>query len=68
MYLGDNMIYLYKDLTKLGKNDFNIKKMVEKKELYMIKKGIYSTTEDFNYLEMLSKKHPNIIFTLQTAC
>ena len=68
MYLGDNMIYLYKDLTKLGKNDFNIKKMVEKKELYMIKKGIYSTTEDFNYLELLSKKHPNIIFTLQTAC
>lgn len=62
------MIYLYKDLTKLGKNDFNIKKMVEKQELYMVKKGVYSTTQEFNYLEYLSKKHPNIIFTLQTAC
>lgn len=62
------MIYLYKDLTKLGKNDFNIKKMVEKKELFMVKKGVYSTTHEFNELEYLSKKHPNIIFTLQTAC
>lgn len=65
---GDIMIYLYKDLTKLGKNDFNIKKMVEKQELYMIKKGIYSTTKDYNYLELISKKHPNTIFTLYTAC
>lgn len=62
------MIYLYKDLTKLGKNDFNIKKMVERKELYMIKKGVYSTTEDYHYLEYLAKKHPNVIFTLATAC
>ena len=62
------MIYLYKDLTKLGKNDFNIKKMVHNEELFMIQKGVYSTTQDFNYLEYLSKKHPNIIFTLQTAC
>lgn len=62
------MIYLYKDLTKLGKNDFNIKKMVERKELYIIKKGIYSTTIDYNYLEYLSKKHSNVIFTLMTAC
>lgn len=62
------MIYLYKDLTKIGKNDFNIKKMVEKEELFMIKKGVYSTTSNYNYLEYLSKKHPNIIFTLTTAC
>ena len=60
------MIYLYKDLTKLGKNDFNIKKMVEREELYMIKKGIYSTTKDYNYLELIAKKHPNVIFTLYT--
>ena len=59
MNIGDTMIYLYKDLTKLGKNDFNIKKMVEKQELYMVKKGVYSTTQEFNYLEYLSKKHPN---------
>lgn len=62
------MIYLYKDLTKLGKNDFNIKKMVQNKELFMIQKGVYSTTPSFHYLEYLSKKHPNIVFTLQTAC
>lgn len=62
------MIYLYKDLIKQGKNDFNIKKMVEKKELFMIKKGIYSTTSNYNYLELIAKKHPNAIFTLYTAC
>ena len=39
------MIYLYKDLTKLGKNDFNIKKMLEKQELYIDARKV-RTNED----------------------
>ena len=62
------MIYLYTDLTKKGLSDYQIKKKVASKELYMIKKGAYSTSTDFNYLEYLAKKHPNAVFTLTTAC
>ena len=34
----------------------------------MVKKGVYSTSLDYNYLEYLAKKHNNIVFTLTTAC
>lgn len=62
------MIYLYTDLTKKGLSDYQIKKKVSSNELYMIKKGAYSTTPNYNYLEYISKKHPNAVFTLLTAC
>lgn len=62
------MILLYKDLTKKGLSDYQIKKLVKENKLFMIKKGAYSTNEDYNYLEYISKKHPNAIFTLNTAC
>lgn len=62
------MVYLYKDLEKQGLSDYQIKKMVYDKNLYMIKKGVYSTSEEYNYLEYISKKHPNTIYTLETAC
>ena len=62
------MIYLYTDLTKKGLSDYQIKKKVSSNELYMIKKGAYSTTPNYNYLEYISKNHPNAVFTLLTAC
>lgn len=62
------MIYLYKDLTKSGLTDYKIKKMLSDNSLYMVKKGVYSTSLDYNYLEYLAKKHNNIVFTLTTAC
>ncbi len=62
------MIYLYKDLTKLGLSDYQIKQKIKNQELYMVKKGVYSTAKEFEYLEYISKKHPNAVFTLQTAC
>ncbi len=62
------MIYLYTDLTKKGLSDYQIKKYVAEKKLYMIKKGAYSTKEKYNYLEYVAKKHPNAVFTLNTAC
>lgn len=62
------MIYLYTDLTKKGLSDYQIKKYVSDNKLYMVKKGIYSTTKDYSYLEVVAKKHPNAVFTLTTAC
>lgn len=62
------MIFLYKDLTRKGLSDYQIKQKVKSNELYMIKKGVYSTTPDYNYLEYISKKHPNAVYTLTTAC
>lgn len=62
------MIYLYTDLTKKGLSDYQIKKKVANNELYMVKKGVYSTTPDFNYLEFIAHKHPNAVINLTTAC
>ena len=62
------MIYLYTDLTKKGLSDYQIKKMVKEEKLFMFKKGAYSTTKDYNYLEYIAKKHPNAVFNLNTAC
>lgn len=61
------MIYLYKDLEKKGLSDYQIKKCIKENKLYMIGKGIYSDKENYNYLELISTKHPNAVFTLETA-
>ena len=62
------MLYLYKDLTNKGLSDYQIKKKVQDKKLFVVQKGVYSTTENYDYLEYLVKKHPNGIVTLETAC
>lgn len=62
------MIYLYKDLTKKGYSDYQIKKMVHEKQLYMVEKGVYSVNQTYDPLEVIVKKHPNTIVTLETAC
>lgn len=62
------MILLYKDLTQKGYSDYQVKRMLQDKKLFMIKKGVYSTTSKYDYLEYVVKKHPNAIVTLETAC
>lgn len=62
------MVFLYKDLEDKGYSDYQIKKMLQENKLFMIQKGVYTDKEDYNYLEYISKKHPNAIFTLETAC
>ena len=61
------MVYLYRDLEKRGLSDYQIKKFVKDKKLFMIGKGIYSDKEKYNYLELIAVKHPNAVFTLETA-
>ena len=62
------MLYLYKDLKNKGQSDYQIKKQIQDGKLFMVQKGVYSTSEDYDYLEYLTKKHPNGIVTLETAC
>lgn len=61
------MIYNHKELKEKYKSDYQINKAIENKEIYKIEKNIYSDTKDINYLEMISKKYPNAIFTMDTA-
>lgn len=61
------MIIRHKDLVNKGYSPYQIKKLVEDKKLFFIKKGIYSTDQNINYFEMIAKKHPNAIYTLETA-
>lgn len=62
------MIYLYKDLIKKGYSDYQIKKLVQNCQLYMVEKGVYSVKEVYDPLEVITKKHPSAIITLETAC
>ena len=61
------MIYLYNSLRKKNLSDYQIKKLLQENKLYMINKGIYSDSKDYSYLEVIAVKHPNAVFTLETA-
>lgn len=61
------MVYNYKELIELEKNDYNINKKIKNKELFKIKKGIYSTRKVINPMLIYAKKYPNSIITLDNA-
>ena len=61
------MILLYKELIKKYKSNYKIKKLIEEGKIFKIEKGIYSDKKDVNYLEIISKKYPNAIFTSDSA-
>lgn len=62
------MIYFHNDFTKRGYKDYHVKRLLKEKKLFYIKKGVYSTTEEIDYLEYILKKHPNAVISLWTAC
>lgn len=61
------MVLLYKDLINVYKSDYEIKKLIKENKIFKIEKGIYSDQENVNYLEILTKKYPNAIFTMDSA-
>lgn len=61
------MIFNHKEIKEKYKSDYQIKKAIENKEIYKIEKNIYSDTKNINYLEIISKKYPNAIFTMDSA-
>ena len=50
------MIYTYKELKNKYNTDYNIKKAIEKREVYKLEKGLYSDKEYVNPLVLYSKK------------
>ena len=61
------MIYDYSDLLLKYKNDYNIKKALNKKEIFKIAKGIYSDRLNIHYLSVIQKKYPNAIISGHSA-
>lgn len=61
------MIYDHKTLKEKYKSDYQIYKAMEEKAIYKVCKNVYSDTIGTNYLEIISKKYPNAIFTMDSA-
>lgn len=61
------MIYNHKEMKEKYKSDYRINKALENKEIYKIEKNIYSDTKNINFLEIISKKYINAVFTMDSA-
>ena len=61
------MLYYYSELLKSGLKRYEIEKKVKLKELYKITNGIYSNEERPHELEIIFKKIPNAVLTLNSA-
>lgn len=61
------MIYNHKEIKEKYKSDYQINKAIKNNKIYKIEKNIYSDTKNINYLEMISKKYSNAIFTMDSA-
>ena len=61
------MLFSYKELKEKYKSSKKIKKYLLEETILKIEKGIYSDTKNINYLEVIIKKHPTAIFTMDSA-
>lgn len=61
------VILLYKNLIDQYRSDYKIKKLIKEKKLFKVEKGVYSDDNNVNYLEKITKKYPNAVFTMDSA-
>ena len=61
------MLLSYQECLKKYGTDYKIKKNVQEGKLYVKEKGIYSDKRYVSELEIISKKYPNAIITLNSA-
>lgn len=61
------MLLSYQECLKKYGTDYMIKKSIQKGELYIKEKGIYSDKRYVSELEIISKKYPDAIMTLNSA-
>lgn len=61
------MLLSYQECVAKYGNDYKIKKCIENGELFIKEKGIYSDKKHVSELEIISKKYPNAIITLNSA-
>ena len=61
------MLLSYQECLEKYGTDYKIKKSVQEGELYLKEKGLYSDKKYVPELEIISKKYPNAIITLNSA-
>jgi predicted transcriptional regulator of viral defense system len=61
------MIQTYKEVERLYKTDYQIKKAIADGELFKIERGLYSNEQFANPLEIIGVKYPHAIFTMDSA-
>lgn len=61
------MIYSYEEVKNTYKSTYQIRKALANGKIFKIEKGIYSDEEIANPLEIIVKKYPNAIFTMDSA-
>lgn len=61
------MLLSYQECLEKYGTDYKIKKSIREGELFVKEKGIYSDKKYVPELEIISKKYPNAIFTLNSA-
>lgn len=61
------MLFNYKEVLKIYKNDYQISKAISNHKLYKVEKGIYSNNHNYNQYEIVVKKYPTAVLVGQTA-
>ena len=59
------MLYFRKELNNDKYSTYQLNKAIKNKQLFKVANGLYSNKEFVNPLEIICKKYPNAIFTLQ---
>ena len=63
----DSMLLTYQECLELYGTDYKIKKSIQEGKLFIKEKGLYSDKQYVSDLEVISKKYPNAIITLNSA-
>ena len=61
------MLYFRKELNNDKYSTYQLNKAIKNKQLFKVANGLYSNKEIVNPLEIICKKYPNAIFTLDSA-
>lgn len=61
------MVYSYKECLEIFGSCYQINKAVQNQRLFKVEKGIYADIASPKFLEILTKKYPRAILTMQTA-
>jgi len=61
------MLYTHKELEKLLSSDYQIKKAISSGKFFKIERGIYSSMQRVHPFEVIMKKYPNAVVTMDSA-
>lgn len=61
------MIYKYDDCVIKYGSDYQLKLALKEKKAFFVEKGIYSDSEYYHSLDVISKKYPNAVFAGKSA-